>query len=71
MFKYAISFSSNIRSSHQKQYPIKLAPKISGQHIYLNSYSAMGMRVKFPTQILNEPVEKLLDRFGNMEMETI
>ena len=31
----------------------------------------MGMRVKFPTQILNEPVEKVLDRFGNMEMETI
>ena len=27
----------------------------------------MGMRVKFPTQILNEPVGKVLDRLGNME----
>lgn len=26
----------------------------------------MGMRVKFTTQILNEPVGKVLDRFGHM-----
>ena len=54
----------------KKEYPIKLAPKISDPHVYLNSYSVMC--VKVATQILRESVGKVLEHFGNMEtFETI
>ena len=48
-----------------QEYPIKLALKISDQHMYLHSYSVMC--VKFATQIQSEYVGKVLEHFGNME----